>query len=721
MKESVQSGWGQTWEVIIGNKNEATTVLTAIADAFGKIVGGSAKARNGLLDFWKASGGRDALLTGIANALVALGLALAPLERAFVEIFPAITGERLVALTEAFRDLTAKFKIGAETSANLKRTFKGFFAVLDIGKQAVFAIANGFIDITKYLLPVGSSFLKITGNIGDFLVALNDGVTSSGVFTKTVSRIGDVLKSVADRIKRTIETIITIFNALDTMDTTALDAFFESLKSRFAIFAGIGSAADKAFSIILDGIKKVAPVFYKLADIIGNALDEMKVGLQGFVGVDFNALLTTLNSGVFITILFGLKKFIDSLSQITSNATNFIGQFAEILNGVKDVLVVFQSSLKASILFKIAAAIGLLAVSLVAISMIDPKLLSGALTSMGVMFGELIGTMALFNLIVAGPGFLSIGKIIATMFALASTILLLSFALTKISKINYEGLVKGLVGIGALAGILVGSSALLSKSSGPLVRASAAIILFSVGINILTLALVRLGSIPADNLTKGFIGIGALLAELALFMKVSGSSKSMIAKSIGINLLGVAMLTLAKAMGYMGNFSWDQIAKSLTAMGGGIAVIAASMTLMPKSVLINSVAIGVIATSLLILVKALGFMANFSWTEIAKTVTLLAGALTVIATTMHFMVAALPGAAALLVVSAALLVMVKALGFMANFSWPEIAKSLTLLAGALTVITLAMIGMSAALAGAAALVVVTAALLLLVPVLKNFR
>jgi len=55
MKESVQSGWAQSWEAIIGNKNEASDFLTSLNDAFAEVVGSSAKARNEMLEFWKAN------------------------------------------------------------------------------------------------------------------------------------------------------------------------------------------------------------------------------------------------------------------------------------------------------------------------------------------------------------------------------------------------------------------------------------------------------------------------------------------------------------------------------------------------------------------------------------------------------------------------------------------------------------------------------------------
>jgi len=98
MKESVQSGWAQTWENIIGNKDEAAKFFTAINNGFGNIAGASATARNAMLKFWKDNGGRDSLIKGLANAFNDLMKVLKPVTNAFRNIFPATTGDRLVAI-----------------------------------------------------------------------------------------------------------------------------------------------------------------------------------------------------------------------------------------------------------------------------------------------------------------------------------------------------------------------------------------------------------------------------------------------------------------------------------------------------------------------------------------------------------------------------------------------------------------------------------------------
>ena len=50
LKEAAQSGWAQSWEIIVGDFNEAKTLFTELSEHFGAIIEKSAKARNNLLE-----------------------------------------------------------------------------------------------------------------------------------------------------------------------------------------------------------------------------------------------------------------------------------------------------------------------------------------------------------------------------------------------------------------------------------------------------------------------------------------------------------------------------------------------------------------------------------------------------------------------------------------------------------------------------------------------
>lgn len=67
LKETVQSGWTQTWEILIGDFEEAKEVLTEVSNVVGDVLSKSAEARNELLSGAMSSGWKQLLNAGIAD------------------------------------------------------------------------------------------------------------------------------------------------------------------------------------------------------------------------------------------------------------------------------------------------------------------------------------------------------------------------------------------------------------------------------------------------------------------------------------------------------------------------------------------------------------------------------------------------------------------------------------------------------------------------------
>lgn len=723
MKESVQSGWAQSWENIIGDREEAAQLFTAINDGFGDIVGSSAEARNAMLLFWKDNGGRDAIIDSLANAFKGLQSVLSPISEAFREVFPPMTGERLVQISEGIRELTEKFKIGETTSNNLKRTFKGLFAILDIGKQAVFAIGNGIGDLIGYLLPAGDGILSITAGIGDFFVALDEAIKSSDAFNVAIEKLGNFLKPIADGVKEAVGKIIDAFKSFSGVDLSGLDSFSERVKTRFEPFTKLGEFVETIFAKISGVIKKVAPVFFALATVIGNAFDKMRQNIVGALdNAEFNSIFDIVNGGLFAAILLGLRTFIKSLTDITDSAGGFMDGLTGILDGVKGSLEAYQSSLKANTLLKIAGAIGILAAALLVLSLIDSEKLTVALAAMTTMFIELFGSMAIFEKIVGSEGFKGIGKVTVAMIGISVAILILSTAMTKLAELDWNGLAKGLVGVGALMTMLVASTKVLSANSGAVIKGSLGLILFATAINILVSAVEKLSLLDTDALVKGLVGVGVVMAELALFMKATNMSKMGVLKGAGILILAAAINVLATAVGKFGEMDTGAMLKGLAGVGLVLAELALFVNLTGDAKRVISTAIGltILGAAMLIFAEAVGNMGSLSWEEIGKGLLTMAGALTIITVALNFMPKnmILTGTG-LVIVASALLIMAKALEDMGGMSWEEIGKGLLTLAGSLTIIAVAMAFMTTALPGAAALLIVAAALAIIAPVLKT--
>ena len=780
LKESVQSGWTQSWEIIIGDFEEAKELLTEVSNSLGNMVNASAEARNKMLQDWKELGGRTALIEAVRNAFEGVLNIVKPVKEAFRDVFPPITGEQLYNLTVGLQELTEKFKIGEETANNLKRTFKGVFALFDIGLQGIKALVGGFADLIGYVAPAGDGILGFTAGIGDFIVGIDEAIKSSDAFNKAIEGIGNFLKPIADGVKTFVKTIADAFSEFANVDTSGLNNFADKVQTRFEPFVKLGELVKKAFEGIIGIVEKASPVLSKLGSIVANAFGNLgEAILTAFDTASFDPILDLINTGLFSAILIGVKKFINSLSEITENGGGILGSFKDILDGVKGSLEAWQSSLKAGTLLKIAGAMAILTAAIVALSLVDSGKLNASLGALSVLFVELLGSMAIFEKIMNGVAIKGMGQLTIAMIGLSTAVLILAGAVQKLSGLDWDGLLKGLVGVAGLSAILVTSATALSKTSKGLIKGSAGLVVFAAAIRVLVGAVEDLGALDAGSLAKGLIGVGVLCTELALFLKttdldgmgvlkgtglvllaasinilanavgafgtldissllkglsavavvlielavftkVTANAKHVISTATAMTILGAAMLVFGEAVEKMGNLSWGEIGRGLTTMAGSLAAVTVAMNLLPKGMMSKATGMVEVGAALLIIGEAVRNMGEMSWGEIGRGLTTMAGSLAAVTVAMNLLPKGMMSKATGMVeVGAALLIIGEAVRNMGEMSWEEIARGLVTLAGSMTILVVALNAMRGALPGAAAVLTVSAALAVFTPVIKT--
>ena len=726
LKEAAQSGWTQSWEIIVGDFEEAKVLLTEVSNVIGDMINASSEARNEMLRGWKELGGRTVLIDGVKNAFEGVMNVVAPIKDALREIFPPLTAKKLYSITEGFKSLTAKFKELSKSTDfidKIKRTFKGIFATLDIGVMLFKAITNGLIRFIKYMAPAGNGLLGFTAKLGDLIVRFRDFLKSGDVFNKAVDKIATGLKFAVDKVKSFVSKVAEAFRALGNVDTSGLDKLSDRVKERFKPFAILGEGIKKIFLAIGAVLVKTMPIFAALASAVGKAFGAVSDAIMGAISEGgISGVLDLFNSGAFAAVLIAIKKFLGSLTGITDGAgdtfkgfSDILGGVKETLGGVKGILESYQQSIKANVILKIAAALAILAVSLIALSLIDSDRLNTSLAAMTAMFVELFGSMAIFEKIMGSAGFKGMTKVTTAMVGLSIAVLILSVAMTKLAKLDWDGIVKGLAGVAGLCVMLVASAKVLSTSSGKLIKGSTGLVIFAAAILILSTAVAKIGALDFKTIAKGISGIGAIMGVLIGFIKATGGAKKVTSTAIGMTILGAAMLIFAKAIGNMGNLSWGQIGKGLLTMASALGVIIGAMHALPKNMTSKGVALVVIASALLILGEAVGKMGSLNWQQIAKGLVAMAGALGLIVGAMY----ALPKnmaakGAALTIIATALLIVGKAVTSMGNLSWGQIGKGLLTMAGALGAIVAVMYALPAdILAKSVALMAIAASLLVL--------
>lgn len=737
LKEAAQSGWTQSWKIIVGDFEEAKELLTEVSDTFSAVINASADARNKMLQDWKDLGGRTMMIEAVKNVFEGLVSVAKPVREAFNEIFPPMTGKQLAEITERIRDLTAKFKMGEESSKNLKNTFKGVFAVLDIVGQAFKAVAGGVGELIGLFLPAGNGVLSLTGSFGEYLVKLDETVKKTDVFGKAVSTVVDIVKTAITFVKTAGEKVKEFGKtAGEKFDFPGFELFHSFLERVHDRMAQIGDDAGKmksgvivAFEMMGEALEKCK--FLKVMEALWTAVKVIAGGIADAVGTmmgtlveklgdaDFSGVLDVLNSIAVGGIALSVSKFLKSVTEPLEGLNDILEGVTGILDGVRGCFEAYQTNLKAGTLLKIGAAIALLAGSIVAISLIDSDKLSASLGAITVLFANLLGAMAIFNKISSDTG--KVFKACTVMIAMSVAVSILAGALKKVSDLDWGELARGLVGIAGLTTIVIASSKAMASGRKQVMKGATSLIIFGAAIKILASACKDLSKLQWDELGRGLTGVGVLFAEIAVFLRVAKFNGKMISTATGIVILTAAMKVLASACKDFGQMEWGEIGKGLAGIGGLLTELAVFTNLAgnAKHVMSTGVALIAIGAAMKIFASAVKDFGQLQWDGIGRGLTAMGGALAEVAIAVKLMPKNMISiGTGLVIVSGALEIIANCMSKFGGMQWEEIGRGLTVMGGALAELAISLNFMKGTIGGSAALLVASTALAVLAPVLS---
>ena len=696
LKETAQSGWTQTWEILIGDFEEAKKLWSGIYETISPMIEASAKARNELLQGWADAGGRQHIIDSLYNTIEGISNIVKPIKEAFREIFPPTTSEQLVKITEGLKNLTEGFKksfgAGSENADKLKRAFKGLFAGVDIIIEAFKAVFKAISPIFGGLDNLGGGILDLAARWGDWMVSVRDSIEELGIFDKAVAFVHTGIAKIKSAIGKMVEFFAPVLEGVKEFGKSLGDTFTEvadNAEGRFAPLKALGEVIKNIFVALGGIIAKVAPWIFKAAKGIGNMFKSlMDTFTSSIQDADYDKAFDIFNSGVLAAMGVFIAKFMKSGSDILDNAGGFLENINDILSGVSDALGAFTQSLKAKTLLTIASAIGILTISLIALSLIDSEKLNNSIGAVTAMLIELMAALSILTKITGGMelkgmvGMLVASKAITSM---AKALIFMAIAMKILSSMSWDEIGRGLTATAGGLGIMVLAVNLLPQKR--ITSAAKAISKMSFALVIFAAAMKIMATMSWNEIAKGLVasavGMGILVAAVNLL------PKGLKLQALAISTLAFSMIILAGALKIMATMSWDEIGRGLTVLAGSLAAIVISMKLIPKSLPLIAAGLLIVTASLIVLVGALKIMATMSWDEIGRGLVVLAGSLIILAAAMHLMKGAVAGALAMLIVAPAILVLAGALKVMGSMSWSEIIRGLVTLAGTFIVVGVA--------------------------------
>lgn len=662
LKEALGSGWTETWRTVIGDFEEARELWTNVSDVLSDYINKTSDARNAMVKQWADLGGRTAMIDSFKNAFKGLVSIITPIKEAFREIFPPMTAQQLFKITEGVRDLTAKFILSDSAAAKVKNTFKGVFSVIDIGVTFIKDLAGGIIKVVGSLLGFSGGILDITSALGDWVSKLRDSIKESDTFGKAIDKISGFIVKCIDKLKDFGSAVKEgIGNLVDGFKGPNINGFVGFLKTITGLASKIGSG-------LVDALKSIMS---SITDALG--------------GGNF---LDTLNNGIFTGILLYIGKFFKNLSGVIGEAPSFLENVKGVLDDVRSSLEAYQNNLKAETLKKIAVAIGILAAAIFVLSTIDAEDMSRSLTAITVLFGELLGSLFIFNKM--DIKLKGVTKAISAMIGMSVAVLILAGALKKLSSLSWNELAKGLVGVAGLVGILIAAAKLMDGESKTITKFAGQMIIMTVAVGILSRVAKSLSSMSWEELSKAGAGVLGLVAMLVTSAKIMDTEDKALTKFSGqMLIMSVSIGLLALVGKKISSMSWGELGKAGTGLLSLVVMLVAAAKIMDSdsaSITKFSGQMLLMSASLAILAPVLKSLGSMSWEGIAKGLIAIGVALAELATGLYFMTGTLGGSAALIVASVSLMVLVSVLAKLGSMSVGSIVKSLVTLGGAIAII-----------------------------------
>lgn len=644
INDQLKTGWADTWEAMIGGYEEAPKLWTAFANTLGDMVGESSKHRVELLKNFDKIGGRKIVIDSIKNAWQAATKVADLFTDAMHDVFPPQTAGTLKNMAEAVLEFTKGLKMSKETASQVKTIFKGFFSLLDIGIRAVKMIGKALLD----MIPdsAGSSILDIAEKLAKMIIKFDDGLRAGEGFTQGMGKIkgvGDIFKSFGKIVENVFKGLVSMLGGVPkllkpvaTMFTNMFDIVKKSLKGLDIndLFAAGGVAGIFSLSKSIKSIGGVFDGFMdKVRDVLGlgNKLDSF---FDTF-GESLKAFTTAINARTLLEIAAAIGIIAVSINMLSNL------KFVDISKGL-EVLVVSMIMLKSgfkalsaidlkgsafkssALLMALSTAILNISVALNLIAAIDTDKIGSSLLALAGTVTVMVAAIAAMSKI-NGKMTTSAGSVAV----LSVAILGLSVSLAKLSEIKPTKIANGL---GAMAGMLVELGLFVKAVNGSKLNpgTAVAVTILAAGLAAMGVAVAGLGMVNPMQLAVGLGAVAAMLAEIAIFSKaVSGSAGSMLAASAAMVVMAAAIGLMAPPVILLGSTDMNTLASGLLALGGALGIMVLALNA-AKGTLAASIGIAAMAVSINLITPPLLALSQLSLQQVGIGLLALGGAFAII-------------------------------------------------------------------------------------------
>ena len=325
LKEAAQSGWTQTWELIIGDFNEAQELLTKISDKVGAFIGKMSDSRNELL-----GGALKSPWKNFTEGLVEAGVSVDTFQNKVRELYDASKGKE------------GSFDKLIEKEGSFEKACRSGAISSDMLKNAVKNLAGGFSDLSDV-----QKNLKM-GDTGEDVKKVQQALSDLGYEFKKYGVDGIIGEETEGIIKQFQE-----MNGLEVtgiVDEATLKALEEASKKTGSFKGNVDELIDSLDK--MGGREKIIESLGKIAQQIGLVFKA--------IGTAFRNIFPPMTSENLTNII---NKFHEFATSLKMDGKTF-GKIRRIFEGLFSVLHIVSTlaggALKIgfSLLSKVLSAFG---------------------------------------------------------------------------------------------------------------------------------------------------------------------------------------------------------------------------------------------------------------------------------------------------------------------------------------------------------------------------
>ena len=571
--------------------------------------------------------GREHFFNGILNILKGINSVLGPIRDGFDTVFHT-DGGPLYSLLEGFDNLTSKLVLNEGVMESLEKIFTGLFSVLSVGAKTIQMagrIALAVIGkVMNALEPLGDLLLRAGAAFGDIFTTLNESLDNA-------ESIDDVINALATAFGKLLQPVKDIFGLLQTLlhggtveeakgqfktfgsIVNAVSAVFQNFGLKgvtisgvlgsavkllggvfFAAFDGVGALIGKTFGAFQDAGKSVGDfkdkhldtleqvrdtvvslpekagaamlwfagsvqtAFYNVADASEEALTAVQAFFHLEDGIDLYRLFSIIAVGALAAAIYGatvlLKKASDNLKKTLANPISDF--FNSLTSAVNTWTKAHTTNNLATAAKAIATAVALISGSIYLLSRIDDpdKVVQALFSAMAVLFGFIVALQTLAATDLTG---LNTAKLAGTITAVSLGMTVLSAAMIKMGSMDADQAKNGTEAIGHVAAVLTGMVGLLSLFNNRLgsMKGAGGFIAAAAAIDAIALALIPLAMAKKNGLD------------------IDGAVEAINGVAIAISILLVASGFAKKLAGQANVNTVDKIIKYLVKLGGLLIVL----------------------------------------------------------------------------------------------------------------------------------------------------